>query len=281
MFNRPEGSQWHEATSFLRTRRYSPYNGKRRTHDDERQVIARGSVLRFTLPRPLTGEEQNNLSWAGLYNEAGLGRLAVNPAMLAGVHPAFEEGTTPAGAAETTAPAEPASALIDLLKRRANQASTRQITATLAKDLESAFNNALLRARHFHTLQTGEPLDDAPGRSQWGQIRELANQNRSNPAKLYGALFEGENALIRQRSGWQLLLAPDQRLCDEIPDWMITDPAASNASTADKNRVSLKNLKTHPLLPDIIGQWATRLLEGKTGQIIAGTDTRKEELTHD
>ena len=46
----PEGTKWITESSFLRTRRYSMYNAYRRHYDKERQVISRGSVLRYQLP---------------------------------------------------------------------------------------------------------------------------------------------------------------------------------------------------------------------------------------
>jgi len=80
-------AQFKPAKSFIRTRAYSPFNGKRRANDLERHVIQMGSVIVFETERALSENDlldiQNKVgSGVGMYRYDGLGCILVNPWLL-------------------------------------------------------------------------------------------------------------------------------------------------------------------------------------------------------
>lgn len=83
----PEGARIDWSKTFLRSRRYSPWNAHRHGYDWERLVWSAGGVITVELSEPARPELLDRLqAGIGLYREAGLGRVWVNPP-LAG-HPA-------------------------------------------------------------------------------------------------------------------------------------------------------------------------------------------------
>lgn len=85
--------------SFIRTRTYAPFNGTRRVHDLERQVIAKGSVITFKKENKKSFNEaelaalHNFLeTGTGMYLQDGLGKVLLNPIFLNGA--TFETGQT-------------------------------------------------------------------------------------------------------------------------------------------------------------------------------------------
>jgi hypothetical protein len=84
----PLSYRWLPERSFLRVRTWSPYNGKRRRFDLERQVIAAGSVLTFAWDGPPGEADVDRLrqildQGVGDYRQDGLGRLVLDPPLLA------------------------------------------------------------------------------------------------------------------------------------------------------------------------------------------------------
>lgn len=76
-----------EEHSHLRTRRYSPFHGKRGRPAMEREVVTAGSVLVFRRApngKPLEQErvEAETMGGVGVYRAEGLGRVCLNPKLL-------------------------------------------------------------------------------------------------------------------------------------------------------------------------------------------------------
>ena len=219
----PEGTFWEVNSSFLRTRRYSPYNAYRRHHDSERQVIVRGSVLRYRLPRALTAEELARLNnGVGLHIESGLGRVWVNPPLLSHAQPVFMDDV-PVTADHQAAPLVPAaqprpagSTLLDVLERRVARRNGGSVAETAARALYAELCERIREARRFAALATNVPLESAPGRSQWGRLKQLASDLRHPHEQdtLWRQLCTAENAILRERSGWDTRYGPepDQQL---------------------------------------------------------------------
>ncbi|WP_024329729.1 hypothetical protein [Thioalkalivibrio sp. ALR17-21] len=221
----PEGAEWDHQKSFLRTRSYSPYNGKRRGRDADRQVIARGSVLHYTLPAGTPPEALPALEHGlGHYREAGLGQAVARPQMLADKSLQVE-----APAARTTdtrsVPAAPDTALLRRLRRMARTEFLEFDAEHRARRVFEALIASLDEARSWQGIPPNAPLaeDEVPGRSQWGRLRDAANRHRGDPDGLWRALFPPpkdsgatkdreppEDAIVRTRSGWQLKLGPRQ-----------------------------------------------------------------------
>ena len=213
-FGLPDSSEWLVQASFLRQRRYSPYNAKRRSYDCERQVLTRGSVIRFRLTEPQALGAVPRTGAIGLFRESGLGRYLLNPAMLAAAKPVFTDrpdDSTPLR--DISAPDTP---LIISLRRRSARFGEDQESAQRAGKVFSELCVAVARVRSWQMVAIGTPLENAPGRSQWGRLRELGNAHRHRPEELWGALFNEKEGLLRARSGWELDYGPssEDTLCE-------------------------------------------------------------------
>lgn len=236
----PEGSQWQVNQSFIRTRSYTPFNGKRQSYDLERQVISRGSVLVFSLPRPLTEEETQSLSFVGQYQAMGLGKLAVNPALLADASPVFDkakETTT----LEAKAVAEPNSLLVRVLNNKKTALNQNSKVEKQAKDLVVQIQTALNSAAAWLGLPKGSYPSEAPARTQWGEVRNLAVTYSKQPDQLDYLLFSdkdednskdnklnNKHALMRQRAGqaaWKLKVNAKETLAGRIQTALTAIPA--------------------------------------------------------
>lgn len=236
----PAGTVWNVENSFLRTRRYSTYNAFRRHYDSERQVISRGSVLRYTLSEPLSNSALQALeNGIGLAAECGTGQLRVNPSLLATTHPVFTR-TAPTLDAKNVLK-EPESKLIRVLQSRLEQNTDLESPTEAARGIFSALCEKIRQARRYLALPDGSPLEGAPGRSQWGRLKELASSQRQFPTKLWTELTHPTNGILRERSGWDLACGPYQE------DKLL--------------RELLRQLNVHQnnaWLPSLIGQLAAR-----------------------
>lgn len=209
----PTGSQWLAESSFLRQRSYSPYNAYRRHYDSQRQVISRGSVLRYRLPLPLPTVDLVRLQRGiGLHIECGLGQLLVNPPLLMQAHPIFpattvsDEETKPAVLAKLAS-----SPLIEALKARTQRLSGHDVELQ-ARELLARYQEKQQQALRY------DPFAQPPERSQWGRLKQLASDLRQQPSKLATALFDENSGLLRGRSGWELRfgVGPD----DTLAQWL-------------------------------------------------------------
>lgn len=159
------------ARSFIRTRRYAPWNAHRRAHDMERQVISRGSVLVFKGRPDAAAIERLHADGAGLYRNQGLGRVLVDPWFVAGSIGAFED----AGSADREGPARseppPDTPLIRLLRARAG---TRDVEIQLVRHAEKLRENLVAQLRQAR-IASGV-LDSqvfGPSKSQWSKLENL------------------------------------------------------------------------------------------------------------
>lgn len=142
--------------TFLRTRRYSPFNAKRRRPDLERQVIQAGSVLVFHVDTVSDERLQQLSRGVGEYLQDGLGQILVNPAFLATDQVQVQEAGRPQVPGELTPP-DNDELFLWIQARHAER--TRQ---------EDAWKRAsawMEKVKHYH-------LPNA----QWGSLRDLARQ---------------------------------------------------------------------------------------------------------
>ncbi|MEH6540590.1 hypothetical protein [Halopseudomonas sp.] len=216
----PTGSRWLPERSFLRARRYSVWNAWRRHHDPERQVISRGSVLRYQLATPLSEDQLAALeAGLGIHIEAGLGQVWVNPPMLLGPRPVFTAARETAAAQEIifAAPDTP------LIRRLQQRVAARAGDLNGQQHAERLFAGLCARvrdARIWQAVAPAQPLESAPGRSQWGRLRELSNGFRNRPAELLVALVDEGSGVLRERSGWQTAFGPDPEAT--LGNWLRT-----------------------------------------------------------
>lgn len=188
--------------SFLRFRRYAPWNAYRCAYDLERQVIRRGSIITLTdVVPPLTDAERSRLTAGiGVHREAGLGQVSVDPQLLAGPAPVFAAPTT---AQPTEAPVAPGAShpLITWLTAGQAGSATRSAAEQQARAQAKALAECYRLARAFIGLAANQPIGPSP--AQWGTIYERA-RTASALAELRQALFEGNDALCKPPGeGWQ------------------------------------------------------------------------------
>ena len=273
----PAGSRWLPEQSFIRSRRYSLYNSFRRHYDREKQVLSRGSVLRFALPAgtSLSADLVDRLQQGvGLGREVGLGSVWVNPPLLQNV------GTPEAWSAEmavavpaATPVAEPKSTLIRALKYKAKDQTIHLQPIALAKSIFDALCEKVGIARDYHAMANGVPFDAGkiPNRTQFGRFKELANLNRNDPSKLWEELCNERNGVLHvgaeteqtnrqsgasyERAGWQQSFGFGS--ADNLGTWLKT--------TLEAHRHEI-------WFPELIGVLSTHGLSEKWEQCCLGKD---------
>lgn len=198
--------------SFIRFRRYSPYNAFLRCHDVERIVIARGSVLRYRFgpgETPASNELDASIAklsrGVGRHREAGLGRLWVNPDLLATATPRFERpdwlvrASAPPNA--TTQPlAGYDNDLLTWLKDRATHDGQRAENEKAASEWADQLRSVYRNAHRLAGLVGNEPVGPRP--SQWGRVLTLAQKPGIKREKIMDELFEGKNAICSEGDDW-------------------------------------------------------------------------------
>lgn len=227
----PEGTVWKVESSFLRSRAYSMYNAYRRHYDKERQVISRGSVLRYQLPAGFNDFEalQIKLSQGvGLQIEAGLGQIWVNPTILSETHPTWQESKSSINMASQSHIIEPRSnsrLIISALLKKQQRAEIGSQPRQIATDIFNELCKKITQARRYQGLVKGMSLiPAAPSRTQFGRFKEMANQYRNDPNGLWHALAISENAMLKiktetaddnrqsgasyKNAGWELKYEP-------------------------------------------------------------------------
>lgn len=182
--------------TWLRTRRYSVWNQYRNGYDRERVVINAGSVVTLKLDRaPDEAALVALQAGVGCHRECGLGRILVNPDLLASGRPAFKDAIAiPASDAE----ARPDDPLIDWLQ---GQMGLQDIEVDRkAEEITARFRTNVERARHIAGVSPALPF--GPSRSQWGGVLEVARTTRADG--MIARLFEGDDACVKSSAeGWQ------------------------------------------------------------------------------
>lgn len=259
----PDTAVWNEPQSYIRTRRYSPFNAYRQAYEQERQVISRGSVLRYKLNQPLTDAQLASLRTVGLHTGSGLGRVAVNPELLSQTQPVFMDNTAlmaPKENSFTVQETDMSSILLRTLKARYEAQQSYNSAEREAQRLFNLLLSALDSARSWKGIPLTQALDTAPGRSQWGIIKELAGKYRDNPEMLWNTITgeqTGSHAVIGKRSGWELETGPGETLAQIF--------------LQDKKLLQYVN---QPLLAEVLGQLAALALSSKQWQArIEGSGT--------
>lgn len=213
----PQDSRWLAEQSFLRSRRYSTYNAYRRSYDSERQVICRGSVVRYALARPLSVEECLDLQKGlGLQIESGLGSVWVNPPLLAQEQPQFARVQASQVIVSSTPP-QPETLLITALRARQQRRLGDVVPEQQARLLFSGLCQRIRDARRYAATAIGVPIA-APGRSQWGRLKQMASGHRNTPDQLWNDLTNARDGLLRERSGWDLRYGPEPD--QQLDNWM-------------------------------------------------------------
>ncbi|MGB1108955.1 MAG: hypothetical protein ACPG4N_01285 [Gammaproteobacteria bacterium] len=195
----PPGSLLPEK-SFISHRRYSPYNGFRRSYDLERQVIEQGSVLSFSLTDPLNAEHLELLeAGLGAYREMGLGQVLVSPDLLNESKPRWSEPLAPTQAHSYKEPELP---LVQWLKNQRKQDTNSALPSLAAERqlIEGLYDSA----RRLAGAPEGAPI--GPGASQWGNVTQAATELRGKEEALLRRLFAEKDGICRNRNAgaWEV-----------------------------------------------------------------------------
>lgn len=235
LLNLPEDTTWESKKSFIRYRNLSLFNGYRKNFDQERAVISRGSVLCFSLKRALSEQELANLNQLGRYQEYGLGKIAVNPKLLTEKNPVFSSDLKPLFAQNAIkidwnqVSQHP---LAQLVQRKVELVYLTRLIEQTAKDVFKKIEKEVMTIRRRLGLSEKNVLPNAPTKTQWGNIRAVANDLRNDSAQLMNQLFNETDGIIRKRSGWDLkigfknfLYTSMHQLLTETKDKFNSDPA--------------------------------------------------------
>jgi hypothetical protein len=196
--------------TFLRFRRFAPWNAHRNAYDLQRQVIRRGSIIAFVgIDPPLTDDERCRIdAGVGLHREQGLGRVCIDPILLAGARPSFAEPIKPAKPGEQETAAPPDEPLIRWLERQQSGSESRSAAEVEAKAQSKALAACYRLARTFTGVPEHVPVGPSP--AQWGSVYEAA-RTAINRADLFAALFDDDNAICKQNGeNWREQFRDDE-----------------------------------------------------------------------
>ena len=190
--------------SFIRARRYSPWNAKRGGPDLERQLIQQGSVLVYACDANDRAAIYAAMALGlGMHRECGLGQVWADPPLLAATNPAKQNAnhkvTLNAATEKQPATAEN-SLLIAWLTGRAAfmEAKDGRLAPARIEQIVRDYREKVELARNQRGVQAWESI--GPSASQWGAVLSAA---RGAPeGKLFDALF-GNNGKVRgSAKGW-------------------------------------------------------------------------------
>jgi hypothetical protein len=196
--------------SFLRSRRYAPFNGKWGTHGLERVVIAHGSVIVLTGDGFDDAAARDRLANAGVgaFREAGLGRVAVDPWLLGRETPAPAREVRQVPLAEVEPVSTRESPLLRWLEARHADRSTaderNKAVEHELKELETIYRQASL------WLAGTEGVVCGPGVSQWNAVRDAAERAAGDAAWLNHRLFEEGGVARADDPVWRTRYAVDR-----------------------------------------------------------------------
>lgn len=267
--------------SFIRSRRYSAYNAFRKHYDKERQVIARGSVLRYQLPdsfNDFDNLQKKLIEGLGLSVEIGLGQVAVNPIMLQHKHPHWSSKKKSTSLSDAIKVFQPKSRLIEALLYKQNLVAFGSEPVRIALNIFAGLCDRVGYARKYHAIAQGMAFDlgRVPSRTQFGRFKEVANQYRNSPLELWQQLTNPTNGILTikivqdddipqrgrsyQRSGWELKF--DVGADAHLGIWL-------------KNQ--LNDYKHELYFSSILAELAVLGLSDQWEKCCAGTDDTKNE----
>lgn len=184
MFGLSEDAEVCWQRTFLQTRRYTPFNGKRAMPDIEQQVLKAGSVIVFTKVGVTTpsGLQEKLQGGIGDYRERGLGQVVVNPPCLEAKEPSLKKWEKPEN---TNTKVEPKrDPFFDYVAHHVG--------------LEEIEKECFEKSRKWAVeMAAYAGMYKGPGRSQWGMMRQIAAQ-APNGKRLYKDLFDETRGLLHK-----------------------------------------------------------------------------------
>lgn len=213
------GAQINWRDSQLRFRRYSPYNGARRSFDLERQAIEKGSVLAVKLAEPLDQRQWQALqAGLGLYRESGLGQVLADHDLIDSDRiktiKSFEDRITLA-----EAPKQPDSALAKWIQAGVSAHADLDKDKTLAEQSIEALAGLYQRARAYHGIEAHLPI--GPTASQWSLVVEAGKRHQRNKEALLTTLFDADNGICKDGDeSWGIATLTAEGREIKFADWL-------------------------------------------------------------
>lgn len=230
--------------SFVRTRKTSRFNQKRKGYDSEMLVVEKGSVFHYEASRELTENEVQKLTSLGLGREVGLGQVMVNPSWSTKEYidsNASEAAFISARVGPTDTSNQenlhPSSSPLTRWVRAHATADTQEVQAKQVA--EKMFKNtvrAYASVRGYNHTPAGHSI--GPSKSQWGRVRAAVVEANSLD-DLLQSLFESDHALCKAKNdeqGWGSKL-PGQKQEITFAQWW--KALLNNALHADNFRFIL------------------------------------------
>ncbi len=193
-FGLPEGQLVIEKT-FIRSRRYAPFNSHYRRRELERTVLSMGSVLHLALNEPtaILPIIQKLQAGVGLYRQAGLGQVWVNPPLLLTPQPSLESALV---VDKVTAPKPPNTLLAKWIMAHVEQSSQAQIIEETVDQWISTLRLLYRSAQLLTSAPQGVLVGPSP--TQWGRVLELAKTPNLTAANIRAMLFTDERAICKE-----------------------------------------------------------------------------------
>ena len=228
------------AKSFIRSRSYAPFNAHYRRRELERLVLSMGSVLHFSSKYNKAIDDQTLQSLQnqgiGLYRQAGLGRIWINPPLLASKSPKFATLKRPPKE-EPSQLETPNHPVFRYLNKRKEQATHTNTIETRADDWKKELKDLYKSARKISSTAIFGPT-----KTQWGTVMEIA-KNATSAETLAQNLFAGEHVVCKETdSEWsQRIFDAKNQQIDNFRNWL-------------KNKIETENRQE--LLPQIVARFA-------------------------
>jgi CRISPR-associated protein Csx10 len=180
-FGLPENAELDLENTFVRSRKYSPWNSYFNCRMSERQVLVRGSVISFKNCGTVNPEKIADAVSAGigLYREEGLGQVLVNPRFV--VQPPeiqeiiVEDEPNPQEN-------EPQTPVVKFAKLRMTEKQHALDDIAKGKELGENWYNIMKAISKRHGAQY------VPGKTQWKNVRQKALALRHDRDQLTRAL---------------------------------------------------------------------------------------------
>lgn len=222
-----ENATLNAQKSFIRSAKVSRFNQKRQGLDTEQVLVAKGSILTFTVNEPLDNQILKDISAneVGINQQYGLGWLSVNPPWSLNdtlntnkLYQSLAVGSKSKPKVENhTKTASKSSALLQWVKLQVNNQDnilhTQQNVNYLVSSIISLYQSA---RKYHHILHSNEA---GPSSTQW---RRISEEVRVNSEQWSQNVFTGDHAICKAKNdelGWGITLATNAgqtTLADEV-----------------------------------------------------------------
>ncbi len=233
--------------SFLRSRRYAPFNAYRQRRELERAVLSMGSVLHFTCQDEEQAVDAETLQrlqtqGIGLYRQAGLGRVWINPPILTAENPRnyFSKISSRLRKKPKALQAPEEDLIYRYLAKRTQQFSESNWIEIQNKKWVDELVTLYQSARSLSYTPIG--VCPGPTPTQWGQVMDIA-KTASTVDELTSKLFEAHGVCKADDPQWTKRIYLEKKSdIDDFRKWLRDD--------------KISNEDRQHLLPQIVARFA-------------------------